>query len=311
MMNVHYPAICIGNQTALSATELMLPFNYAVEHGFDAFEWFPDRNSSGAGWDLMDLDEETRTHMRNISRSRQMRLSVHAPLYANLLNEQPPRSLVAAFRFAQEVEARLVNIHLYPERGIDAYIAAIAPLISQLAEFRISISIENTPLTTPHHFNEFFGRLNELRPEGFERVGMCLDLGHANLCHITRNHYLRYIDLLGREVPIIHVHLHENWGDADTHLPVFTGPAGTDDAGMRGFIERLLDRDFSGSMILEQWPQPPALLDRAREKLSRLLAESRDLRARMGSGTSRLKANAAPRAGASRTGEDVRRGCES
>src|SRR5208283_760872 len=87
----------------------------------------------------------------------------------------------------------------------------------------------------------------------------------------THNRYLEFVDRLDSRVPIIHAHLHENWGDADTHLPLFTGPAGRDDSGIRGLIERLRHRDFSGSIILEQWPDPPSLLNQARDRLLALL----------------------------------------
>src|SRR5947209_6292522 len=43
-------SISIGNQTAFSAASLMEPFEYALANGFDAFEWFPDKKESGAGW---------------------------------------------------------------------------------------------------------------------------------------------------------------------------------------------------------------------------------------------------------------------
>ena len=40
----------IGNQTASSAETLREPFDYAVENGFDAFEWFLDTSRSGDDW---------------------------------------------------------------------------------------------------------------------------------------------------------------------------------------------------------------------------------------------------------------------
>src|SRR5207249_7786146 len=110
-----------------------------------------------------------------------------------------------------------VNIHLFAEEGIEAYVHAIEPLVERLPEFDVGLSVENTPLSPPALFNELFRRLADLRPAGFERVGMCLDLGHANLCEATRNDYLRYLDLLDSQVPIVHIHLHENWGDFDPH----------------------------------------------------------------------------------------------
>jgi sugar phosphate isomerase/epimerase len=100
---------------------------------------------------------------------------------------------------------------------------------------------------------------------------MCLDIGHANLCQPTRNNFILYLDLLADEVPIIHVHAHENEGDRDSHLTLFTGPSRFDDSGIRAFADRLLRRCYRGAVILEQWPDPPELLVEAATRLQSLL----------------------------------------
>ena len=41
---------------------------------------------------------------------------------------------------------------------------------------------------------------------------------------------------------------------------------------MRLLIDRLIRRDFSGSVILEQWPNPPELLLKARDGVRRVIA---------------------------------------
>jgi hypothetical protein len=61
--------------------------------------------------------------------------------------------------------------------------------------------------------------------------------------------------------------MHENYGDSDSHLPLFTGPAGKNVSGISDFISRMNGRGFSGSIILEQWPEPPTLLNEARDRL--------------------------------------------
>ena len=84
-----------------------------------------------------------------------------------------------------------------------------------------------------------------------------------------RNDYVRFVDLLVH-VPIIHWHAHENWGDRDSHLTLFTGPAARDDLERGGLVRRPA-RCGSRSVVLEQWPQPPERLVEARERLRRLL----------------------------------------
>lgn len=264
--------IRIGNQTAFSAATPFAPFEYAVASGFDAFEWFPDKKPWGAGWDETDLTAEKRREIRDTARARGMRLSVHARWTANPLDPAARSILVRDLELARDLGAAVLNIHLYPEHGLVAYVNSIGWLLGRLADAGMQLAIENTPLTTAGQFNELFSRLAELKSVPARHAGMCLDLGHANLCAETRNDYLKYLGRLDRQVPVTHLHLHENWGDADSHLPLFTGPAGRDDSGIRGLLGWLRRRNYSGPAILEQWPQPPALLNQAREKLLALLA---------------------------------------
>jgi phosphoglucan,water dikinase len=262
--------IRIGNQTSCWAPSPAEPFNYAVANGFDAFEWFPDKKL-GVGWDDSDLDPAQRLNIREAAKEREIRLSVHARWQANPLQPEAADLFQRDSQLARDLGAVLLNVHLYHEAGIERYISAITPLIWQTAELGLQLSIENTPEHTPEQFNELFGRMRDLRSGSTGHVGMCLDLGHANLSGATRNNYLVFVDRLDRDVPIIHLHLHENWGDADTHLTLFTGPAARDDSGIRAFVARMQKRNFSGSVIFEQWPQPPSLLNQARERLLGLL----------------------------------------
>jgi sugar phosphate isomerase/epimerase len=261
----------IGNQTSFSALSPVQPYEYAVENGFDAFEWFPDKKESGAGWEESDLDTRARHHIRETALRHDIALSVHAPWMINPLESKAYERLLEDLEFAQDNGAILLNIHLYADEGIDAYIEAILPFIRRLVQADIRLSIENTPLNAPEEFNALFSGLQFLKPEEKRLVGMCLDIGHANLYEKTLNNYLRFIDKIELQVPIIHLHLHENYGDSDSHLPLFTGPAGNDDFGVQGLLMRLTERSFSGCIILEDWPQPPTLLNEARNRLREMI----------------------------------------
>lgn len=261
--------IRIGNQTALSAYSVMQPFQYAVASGFDAFEWFPDRNESGAGWDENDLSKETRILIRHTAIAADIRLSVHAPWQLNPLRAGAHERFSEIIAFAQDAGASLLNIHFYADEGVAAFADAIVPLMERLAHEGIKLSIENTPATGPEQFNELFRLLRSLNNTA--NVGMCLDIGHANLCNATRNDYLKFVDMLDPQLPVIHIHMHENYGDYDTHLPFFTGPSGRDATGINGIIDRLKKRRFSGCIILEQWPHPQSLLNETRTRLLEII----------------------------------------
>jgi sugar phosphate isomerase/epimerase len=264
--------VWIGNQTARSAARPLDPFDYAVQEGFDAFEWFLDAQGTRGGWAEVDLNGEERRELRRRAREHDIRLSVHAPWWIDPVEASGYEQLLRCLDFTLDVGAANLNLHLVRKHGIEAFVRALDPFVRGLIDLPLQVSIENVPDTGPEDFNELFARLGRtsLRIEG--ALGMCLDLGHANLYPPFRNDYLGFIDRLDAAVPIVHLHLHENYGDDDSHLPLFTGPSGKDGLGIQGFVERMKGRGFSGSVILEQWPDPPSLLNRARDRLARMFA---------------------------------------
>src|SRR5208283_2404481 len=148
--------IRIGNQTAVSSLSVMQPFEFAVANRFDAFEWFPDKKESGAGWEESDISKETRIFIRDTAVAGDIRLSVHAPWRLNPLTAGHHERFSEIIAFAQDTGASLLNIHLYDDAGIAAFAEAIAPLINRLAHYGIRLAIENTTATGPEQFNELF-----------------------------------------------------------------------------------------------------------------------------------------------------------
>jgi sugar phosphate isomerase/epimerase len=257
----------IGNQSAFSASPLTLPFDFAVQHGFDAFEWFPDKRPDGAGWVMADMSPALRQNLRARARDAGISLSVHAPVYAEPLRNNGGKDLDESLRLAVDLGAGLLTIHFGEPRRAEEYVAAVLPLVQRCAISGVKLAIENGPADSPEDFNRLFSILARSAPWTEPAVGMCLDVGHANLHADTRNDYMGYFDRLRPDLPIIHLHLHENNGDHDSHLVIFTGPAGRDPTGIRALVERLAQRGFAGNVILEQWPQPAEQLVSARDRL--------------------------------------------
>ena len=266
------PLLRIGNQTSFAATRLLEPFEFAIANGFTAFEFFPDRGFSGqGGWDERELDGSARSDIRQAAAGQDLTLSVHSPLAYDPLREPESDRLYSTIEFAAEIGAQLVNLHLDLGSGVDRFVQTLGPALRVTAETGLQLTLENTVLTSPDDFNWFFGALHHRPEHSVAHVGMCFDLGHANLCTATRNDYCQFLDRLSEQVPIRHLHLHENHGDRDSHLTLFTGPAGENSRGIEGALARLGRRGFNGCAILEQWPQPPSLLATARDRLLQLL----------------------------------------
>jgi sugar phosphate isomerase/epimerase len=258
--------IRIGNQTNLHVPA-RLPYEFAVAHGFDAFEWFSDKGQWG--WCEDDMPAAERAELRCAAQQRGMLFSVHAPVAADPTTPSGAEAVRRSMRFGGDVEAGVVNLHLFPEHGPNRFAEALRPLLEVARSRGVRLCLENTPQTSPDDVNALFAALATM-PEAAGQVGLCPESRHADLFAGTRDDHLAFVDRLGDHVPIIHWHAHENWGDRDSHLPLFTGPSARDDRGLRGLIRRLKQRGFSGSVVMEQWPQPPAVLVETSQRLRQL-----------------------------------------
>lgn len=259
----------IGNQTSRHI-DAMVPFDFAIKQGFRAFEWFSD--TGPLGWCESNTTTAQRSKLRQVGESFDISFSVHAPHLANPENHRDAGTILESIRFGGDIKAKIVNVHLFKSQNYRKFAECLAPLVEEAKQAGMRISLENTPETSPSEFNAIFGILSAT-PETDGHVGMCLDSGHANLHPGTRNSFLKFLDMLGGHVPVIHWHAHENWGDKDSHLPLFRGPSSVNDSGLRSLINQLNDRGFSGSVILEQWPDPPELLVEACDGLKRLIGQ--------------------------------------
>ena len=72
--------IRIGNQTTCHAPP-RVPFDFALAHGFDAFEWFSDK--AQWGWCEDDMPPTERVEVGHTAQQRGILFSVHAPTAAD------------------------------------------------------------------------------------------------------------------------------------------------------------------------------------------------------------------------------------
>lgn len=125
----------------------------------------------------------------------------------------------------------------------------------------IGIMIENVPagFNTPEQLADLLDPLPEL--------GLHLDVGHANLgvaANVTEPILERFGDRLR------HVHLHDNDGDADQHLPL---GAGTID--LPPVIQAIRRSGYDGTITLEVFSQERRHFDDSRDILQTLWESAR------------------------------------
>ena len=213
-----------------------------------------------------ELDRNARKALRRRLESFGLRPTVHASIHdTNLASLNP--ILAAAARedlrrtveLAAEVGAEIVVFHpgrLPSEyrRDPGALEAARSVLYANLEELipyaerlGVVLAVENKQrgsnrdlILTPQEHREVLER--------FPGLWACLDFGHLNTLGLDPVEFVR---ALGER--LIHVHLHDNHGQADEHLPLGEG-----NLDWKRCISALAEAGFSGTTVLEI-PEPKGL----------------------------------------------------
>lgn len=120
------------------------------------------------------------------------------------------------------------------------------PLVARIIEAcgksfpNLKLAVEN--MIFPHEFFRTPADLkNLLQAINASNVGVCLDVGHATA---AQQDWEEFFQTLGNS--IFHLHLHDNNGSVDEHLPVGAGSI-----NYEGFIQKIETYGFSGAITLE------------------------------------------------------------
>ena len=122
----------------------------------------------------------------------------------------------------------------YPHRW-GAFLSSLNELLERVPE-NVRFAVENTPLAS----GEIDVILDIVHRYPPERVGVCLDLGHANIRENTMNALRAAADRL------IHVHAHDNYGAQDDHLV-----PGKGSIDWKRVFATLAEIRFSGAFTVE------------------------------------------------------------
>jgi sugar phosphate isomerase/epimerase len=151
--------------------------------------------------------------------------SRHVAPNINLIDPEKSQRIVAmdevkrALESAEQIPITACVLHLgqkddpWNTRALENSLTAIEHLKAFAHPLGVRILIENlqNEITTPEHILEI------LRVGHFDRVGVCLDLGHAHLTQPEKNIGIdEAFELL--KPRIAQLHLHDNQGTKDDHL---------------------------------------------------------------------------------------------
>jgi sugar phosphate isomerase/epimerase len=145
-----------------------------------------------------------------------------------------------------------------PEKWIEPARRAFGEVLESAEKHGVDLFLENVFDDTPEHL------LRLKLAAGSSRLGFCFDAGHATLFSALPVH--RWVEAFGPDLR--ELHLHDNRGTRDDHLPVGEGTI-----NFRGVLHAALDAGASPILTLE--PHRREHFHRGLSSLRALLAEIR------------------------------------
>jgi sugar phosphate isomerase/epimerase len=199
-------------------------------------------------------------------RVRELGLSVvgHTAYFLPLASPYPELRAQAADLFERaldvlaEAGATRVNVHPDPltrpaQDAVAHNVEAIGRLAAHAASAGVTLMLEN--------LGRSFARADELRPilDAVDGLAFHLDVGHAHMAQRAGepNRAGEFLDAFGSR--LAHVHVHDNFGADDLHLPLGVGSVDWP------FVVRALKRaGYDGTVTLEVFAEERSYLDLSR-----------------------------------------------
>lgn len=214
-------------------------------------------------WEVVDedklkLNKRRVKLLKEIAEKYGIKYAVHAPFsdtniasFNESIRKITLKQIMRSIKYASEIRALIVIIHpgmksglstLYPNRDYRINFDSLVKILDFAEEKSVNIALENMPSMYPwlyervEEFEQLFGELKDR----YSNFGIALDVGHAN----TLGNLSTFTDRLSNQ--IIHVHLHDNDGIFDGHLPLGRGAL-----DWRSFLEKAKKFPLKGFLSLE------------------------------------------------------------
>jgi sugar phosphate isomerase/epimerase len=227
----------------------------AFPHGPSVFEMVPKIKKSK--FDAVEIVLEFPNTVESFSPKERKRIQValkesnlyatiHAP-FSYLDSASPNKDvramalakLVETFNIAEDIGAKIVTVHAPDYRVllseiVDAYVETIRALWAKVKSDKVKLAIENT-LQNYRQFNNIISKINN------REIAITYDVGHANL----NGDPVKFLEMIPAE-RIVNVHLHDNFGSKDEHLPIGEG-----NIDFSAILNTLFKQGYNGLFIIE------------------------------------------------------------
>ena len=214
--------------------------------------------------------------IRRALRQHTMGLVCHLPTFVYTADLSPAirnasiQETLASLEIAADLEAEKVVLHPGYIGGLGVHVMAqaLALAMESLEIFvrrserlGIIMCIENMfpkyrPFVTPDDFQPVF--------EAFPQLRFTLDTGHAHIGDEKGGRALAFIARHGQRLG--HLHVSDNSGQADEHLPVGQGTI-----GFKALVRALVHSGYDDTLTLEVFSPDRADLVNSRRRISRML----------------------------------------
>jgi sugar phosphate isomerase/epimerase len=176
-----------------------------------------------------------------------------------------------ALRAAHQIGATVMNVHYGKSPGffsneqvIGWHVGVLTRLCQEAAEVGVTIVLEHVPHGGSEQLENIVAIMEKVPLLRFH-----LDSGHAKL-ERGYDRWDEYLDSLGHK--LLHVHLSENDGTADQHLPLGAAPRSTTD--WPEHVKKLKKTGYDGTITLEVFAPQKEYLLLSRDLLRRWWAEA-------------------------------------
>lgn len=204
----------------------------------DPFKWAYTLEDHGyTGWEIVQegsqcLSSKNVQNLKNIYDTTSLELTLHLPFSdMNLagLNDSIRAEVLRQMKHYLILASNYVNLAVVhpgylspygaqvPQQAYMTNLASIQELCDFAADLGVLIAVENMP-DFPKIFGKYPDEIQEmLDAVGSHNVGFTFDVGHANTVGLIDE----FLDQLGNRIS--HVHIHDNMGKKDEHLPLGEG----------------------------------------------------------------------------------------